>query len=157
MRIGIGYDVHRLVKKRKLILGGVSIPYRKGLWGHSDADVLIHAVCDALLGAAAQGDIGKHFPNTDSRFKGIQSVKLLSLVRQRLSKLRYVINNIDTMVLAEEPVLRPYVNRMRKVIADVLHVHTGMVSIKATTNETLGFIGKKQGIAAYAVCLLRKK
>lgn len=156
-RVGIGYDVHKLVKGRKLILGGVTIPFNKGLLGHSDADVLIHAVCDALLGAAALGDIGKHFPNTDPAYKNIQSTKLLSHVGSLLASKGCTIGNIDAMLIAEEPKIGRYIDQMKKNMADALAIHAATVSIKATTNEGLGFIGKKQGMAAYAVCTVMTK
>ncbi len=154
MRIGQGYDVHRLVEERKLILGGVEIPYEKGLLGHSDADVLIHAVMDALLGAAALGDIGKHFPDTDPRYKGANSMELLSHVKQLLDQKGYFIENIDATVIAQRPKLAPYIVQMRKNIAETLEIQEGQVNVKATTEEGLGFTGEGLGIAANAVCLL---
>ena len=153
---GIGYDVHRLVKGRKLILGGVEIPHRLDLEGHSDADVLLHAVCDAILGAAGKGDIGEHFPNTDAKYKGISSLKLLAQVNQVINKAGYSVVNIDVALLAEEPKLTPYKAQMKANIAKELKLDSNLVNIKATTNEGLGFIGKKEGIAAYAVVLLEK-
>lgn len=156
-KIGIGYDIHRLVKGRKLFLGGVRIPYPKGLHGHSDADVVLHAICDALLGALGKGDIGEHFPNTDRRYKGIASLRLLSKVNNLVKKEGFRIVNIDTMVLAEKPKLQSFKPRMCRVIANTLGISVDAVNIKATTQEGLGFGGKiKEGIAAYAVALLKK-
>lgn len=154
MRIGHGYDVHRLVEGRKLILGGVEIPWEKGLDGHSDADVLTHAVMDALLGAAAMGDIGKIFPDTDDRFLGICSMELLTEVGSRLRAAGYAVGNIDATVIAQRPKLAPYIDAMRKEIAERLQIDVARVSVKATTEEHLGFTGSGDGIAAHAVCLL---
>ena len=154
MRIGHGYDVHRLVEGRKLILGGVEIPWEKGLDGHSDADVLTHAVMDALLGAAAMGDIGKLFPDTDDRFRGICSMELLTEVGSRLRAAGYAVGNIDATVIAQRPKLAPYIDAMRKEIAERLQIDVSRVSVKATTEEHLGFTGSGDGIAAHAVCLL---
>ena len=154
MRIGHGYDVHRLVEGRKLILGGVEIPWEKGLDGHSDADVLTHAVMDALLGAAAMGDIGKLFPDTDDRFLGICSMELLTEVGSRLRAAGYAVGNIDATVIAQRPRLAPYIDAMRKEIAERLQIDVSRVSVKATTEEHLGFTGSGDGIAAHAVCLL---
>lgn len=154
MRIGHGYDVHRLVEGRKLILGGVEIPWEKGLDGHSDADVLTHAVMDALLGAAAMGDIGKLFPDTDDRFLGICSMELLTEVGSRLRAAGYAVGNIDATVIAQGPKLAPYIDAMRKEIAERLQIDVSRVSVKATTEEHLGFTGSGDGIAAHAVCLL---
>ena len=154
MRIGHGYDVHRLVEGRKLILGGVEIPWEKGLDGHSDADVLTHAVMDALLGAAAMGDIGKLFPDTDDRFLGIYSMELLTEVGSRLRAAGYAVGNIDATVIAQRPKLAPYIDAMRKEIAERLQIDVSRVSVKATTEEHLGFTGSGDGIAAHAVCLL---
>ena len=154
MRIGHGYDVHRLVSGRALILGGVTIPYEKGLDGHSDADVLVHAVMDALLGAAAMGDIGKLFPDTDDRFLGICSMELLTEVGSRLRAAGYAVGNIDATVIAQRPKLAPYIDAMRKEIAERLQIDVSRVSVKATTEEHLGFTGSGDGIAAHAVCLL---
>lgn len=154
MRIGFGYDVHKLVEERKLILGGVEIPYELGLLGHSDADVLTHALMDALLGAAALGDIGKHFPDNDPAYKGIDSLLLLAKVGEILAAHNYAVNNIDTTIVAQRPKLAPYIPEMRAKIADVLHLELDKVSIKATTTEGLGFTGEGLGIAAYAVCTL---
>ena len=154
IRMGIGYDVHRLVEGRKLILGGKEIPFEKGLLGHSDADVLTHAICDALLGAAALGDIGKRFPDTDVKYKGISSLILLGEVGKMLRTMGCEINNIDAIVIAEAPKIAPYIDEMRRNIADTLGISTGAVSIKATTEEGLGFTGKKEGIAASAVAVI---
>lgn len=154
MRIGMGYDVHRLVPDRKLIMGGVEIPYEKGLLGHSDADVLLHAVMDALLGAAALGDIGKHFPDTDPAYKGISSMKLLAHVGELLVKNRFLIENIDATIIAQAPKMRPHIDRMRANIAAALQIETEQVSVKATTEEGLGFTGTGEGISAQAICLL---
>ena len=154
MRIGHGYDVHRLVEGRKLILGGVEIPWEKGLDGHSDADVLTHAIMDALLGAAAMGDIGKLFPDTDDRFLGICSMELLTEVGSRLRAAGHAVGNIDATVIAQRPKLAPYIDAMRKEIAERLQIDVSRVSVKATTEEHLGFTGSGDGIAAHAVCLL---
>lgn len=154
MRIGHGYDVHRLVPGRKLILGGVNIPYEKGLDGHSDADVLVHAVMDALLGAAALGDIGKLFPDTDGRYLGADSIALLREVKRRL--MGYAISNIDATVIAQRPKLAPHIDAMRRNIAGALSLDVSQVSVKATTEEHLGFTGAGEGIAAHAVCLLEE-
>ncbi len=154
MHIGTGYDVHRLVEGRKLILGGVEIPYEKGLLGHSDADVLLHAISDALLGAAALGDIGKHFPDSDPKYKGADSLKLLSEVGKLLEENRYLIENIDSTILCQAPKLRPHIDTMRQNIADALGINVEQVSVKATTEEGLGFTGAGEGIAAQAVCLI---
>ena len=154
MRIGTGYDVHRLVPERNLIVGGVKIPYEKGLLGHSDADVLLHAIMDALLGAAALGDIGLHFPDNDPTYKGISSLLLLKKTGELLLEKGYLIENIDSVIIAQEPKMRPYIEEMRKNIADVLEIEVEQVNVKATTEEGLGFTGAKEGIAASAVCLL---
>lgn len=154
MRVGLGYDVHRLVKERKLILGGVEIPHDLGLLGHSDADVLLHAIMDALLGAAALGDIGKHFPDTDETYRGISSMKLLERVGKLIEQEGYLIENIDATVIAQKPKLRPYIDEMEKNIAGMLHLQENQVNIKATTEEGLGFTGTEEGIAAQAVCSL---
>lgn len=154
MRIGHGYDVHRLVEGRSLILGGVRIPFEKGLDGHSDADVLTHAVMDALLGAAAMGDIGKLFPDTDDRYLGADSIALLREVDRRLTETGYRLGNLDVTVIAQRPKLAPYINQMRQNLAAALHTELQNVSIKATTEEHLGFTGSGEGIAAHAVCLL---
>ena len=154
MRIGHGYDVHRLVSGRALILGGVTIPYEKGLDGHSDADVLVHAVMDALLGAAAMGDIGKLFPDTDDRYLGADSIALLREVDRRLTEAGYRLGNLDVTVIAQRPKLAPYINQMRQNLAAALRTELQNVSVKATTEEHLGFTGSGEGIAAHAVCLL---
>lgn len=156
MRVGMGYDVHRLVEDRKLIIGGVEIPYEKGLLGHSDADVLLHAIMDALLGAAALGDIGKHFPDNDDRYKGISSLELLRQVGKLLDEKNYVIENIDATIIAQKPKMRPYIDEMRKNIADTLKLDIDRVNVKATTEEGLGFTGKKEGISAQAICCISK-
>lgn len=154
MRIGHGYDVHRLVEGRSLILGGVRIPFEKGLDGHSDADVLTHAVMDALLGAAAMGDIGKLFPDTDDRYLGADSIALLREVDRRLTETGYRLGNLDVTVIAQRPKLAPYINQMRQNLAAALRTELQNVSVKATTEEHLGFTGSGEGIAAHAVCLL---
>ena len=154
MRIGHGYDVHRLVEGRALILGGVRIPFEKGLDGHSDADVLTHAVMDALLGAAAMGDIGKLFPDTDDRYLDADSIALLREVDRRLTEAGYRLGNLDVTVIAQRPKLAPYINQMRQNLAAALHTELQNVSVKATTEEHLGFTGSGEGIAAHAVCLL---
>lgn len=154
MRVGMGYDVHRLVEQRKLILGGVEIPYEKGLLGHSDADVLLHAVMDALLGAAAMGDIGRHFPDNDERYHGISSLKLLGYVGEMLADKGYAIGNIDATVIAQKPKLSGYRDRMRQNIADTLKIDISQVSVKATTEEGLGFTGSGEGISSQAIVLL---
>ena len=156
MRIGHGYDVHRLVEGRKLILGGVDIPWEKGLLGHSDADVLLHALMDALLGAAALGDIGKHFPDTDERYRGADSMELLRQVRGILLAHGFTVGNVDCTVLAQRPKLAPHILQMRENIASALEVSVDRVSVKATTEEGLGFTGAGEGIAAHAVCLLER-
>jgi len=156
MRIGHGYDVHRLVEGRKLILGGVEIPFEKGLDGHSDADVLVHAVMDALLGAAALGDIGKLFPDNDDAYLGADSVELLKKVRDVLQEHGWKPGNLDATVIAQRPKLAPYIDTMRKRIADALETDVGSVSVKATTEERLGFTGSGEGIAAHAVCLIER-
>ncbi len=155
VRFGIGYDVHRLVTNRKLILGGVEIPYLKGLVGHSDADVLCHAFADALLGAAALGDIGKHFPDTDPRFKDISSLVLLRHVGGLVRSNNFEIINVDSTLLLQQPKINPYVKKMRENIAQALGLHMNQVSVKATTNEELGYIGMGDGAAAYAVASIR--
>lgn len=156
-RIGIGYDIHRLVKGRKLVIGGVVIPYSKGLLGHSDADVLAHAICDALLGACACGDIGEHFPDTDPKYKGIYSIELLKNIATILKKRRYSINNIDTVVILQEPKLAAFKDKIRKTVASALKIKESCFSMKAKTNEGLGEIGNKKAIAAYAVALVVKE
>lgn len=154
MRVGQGYDVHKLVSGRKLILGGVEIEHTLGLLGHSDADVLLHAISDALLGAAALGDIGKHFPDTDERYKGANSLKLLANVGELLKEKGYKIVNIDSTVIAQAPKLAPHIQAMRENIATALGIDVNFVSVKATTEEKLGFTGTREGIAAQAVCLI---
>lgn len=156
MRIGHGYDVHRLVEGRKLILGGVEIPFEKGLDGHSDADVLVHAVMDALLGAAALGDIGKLFPDNDDAYLGADSVELLKKVRDVLQEHGWKLSNLDATVIAQRPKLAPYIDAMRKRIADALETDAENVSVKATTEERLGFTGNGEGISAHAVCLIER-
>lgn len=154
MRIGHGYDVHKLVTGRDLIIGGVKIPYERGLLGHSDADVLLHAVMDALLGAAALGDIGLHFPDTDGRYKGISSLKLLEETARLVKEAGYRTENIDATIIAQKPKMRPYIEQMRQNIADTLRTDISRVNVKATTEEGLGFTGTEEGISAHAVCLL---
>lgn len=154
MRVGLGYDVHKLVPDRKLILGGVEIPYEKGLLGHSDADVLLHAVMDALLGAAALGDIGRHFPDTDPAYEGVSSRKLLEAVGKLLEDNLYVIENIDATIIAQQPKMMPYMEQMRKNIAADLKLDLDQVNIKATTEEGLGFTGNGEGMSSQAICLL---
>lgn len=154
MRIGLGYDVHQLVENRKLILGGVTIPHERGLLGHSDADVLVHAIMDALLGAAALGDIGMHFPDTDEKWRGADSLKLLAAVNDLLLTNNFKINNIDSVIIAQSPKLAPHITKMRENIAAVLDIPLSLVSIKATTTEKLGFCGRKEGIATQAICML---
>lgn len=156
MRIGFGYDVHRLVSGRKLILGGVEIPFEKGLEGHSDADVLAHAIMDALLGAAGMGDIGRHFPDTDPKFKGISSILLLGKVCEKLAAQGYRMHNVDSTIVAQAPRLSGHIDRMRETVADTLGIDRSFVNIKATTTEGLGFTGTGEGIACYAVVLIRK-
>lgn len=154
MRIGLGYDVHRLVKDRDLILGGVKIPHELGLLGHSDADVLIHAIMDSLLGASALGDIGKHFPDTDPKYKGISSIKLLEEVGKLLYKNNFTIGNIDATIIAERPKMAPHIMEMRNNIAKALEIDVNRINVKATTEEGLGFTGEKLGISSQAICLL---
>lgn len=157
MRIGMGYDVHALVEGRDLILGGVLIPHSKGLLGHSDADVLLHAIKDALLGAIAEGDIGRHFPDTDERFKGANSVKLLQHVWNMVQERGYELGNLDCVIMAQRPKLAPYIEEMRGVLARELGAELGQINVKATTTEKLGFVGREEGIAAQAVVLLIKR
>lgn len=154
MRIGMGYDVHKLVEGRKLIIGGVDIPYEKGLLGHSDADVLLHAISDALLGAAALGDIGKHFPDTDPKYAGADSLKLLAEVGRLLEENFFMIENIDATIIAQAPKMRPHIDTMRQNIADALCIDISQVSVKATTEEGLGFTGTGEGISSQAICML---
>ncbi len=156
MRIGHGYDVHKLAPDRRLILGGVDVPYHEGLLGHSDADVLTHAVMDALLGAAGLGDIGQHFPDTDPAYAGADSLKLLERVMELLGEAGYAVGNVDATVLAQAPKLAPHIPQMRQNLARVMGVDPGRVNVKATTEEGLGFTGAKQGIAAHAVALIEK-
>lgn len=155
-KVGIGYDAHRLVKGRKLFLGGVNVPYGKGLKGHSDADVLLHAICDALLGALGKGDIGEHFPNTSAKYKNISSLKLLKSVNDLVKKSGYTVNNVDAVIMAEEPNLKIYKGQMRLRIAGELDINQSLVNIKATTNEGMGFIGRREGMAAYATVSIEK-
>lgn len=154
MRVGMGYDVHKLVKGRKLILGGVEIEHTLGLLGHSDADVVVHAIMDALLGAAALGDIGKHFPDTDEQYAGISSMKLLEKVADLIAREEYVIENIDATIIAQAPKMRPHIDQMRQNIADALDIDIVQVNVKATTEEGLGFTGAGEGISSQAICLL---
>lgn len=154
IRIGHGYDVHRLVEGRKLIIGGVDIPHYLGLFGHSDADVLLHAICDALLGAAALGDIGNHFPDTDATYKGIDSTKLLLHTVELVEREGYSVGNIDATIIAQKPKLAPFIPQMKVQIALLCQVEPSQINIKATTTETLGFTGREEGISAHAVCLL---
>lgn len=156
MRVGMGYDVHKLTEGRKLILGGVEIPYEKGLLGHSDADVLVHAVMDALLGAAALGDIGKHFPDTDPQYKGISSIRLLEHVGRLMDGEGYVIENIDATIIAQRPKMRPYIDQMRENMANALGIETDQINVKATTEEGLGFTGSGEGISSQAICAVEK-
>ena len=156
MRVGMGYDVHKLVENRKLILGGVEIPYEYGLLGHSDADVLVHAIMDALLGAAALRDIGRHFPDNDPAYEGADSIELLKKVGEMLEERMYLIENIDATVIAQKPKLLPYIDTMVKNVAEALHLEEDQVNIKATTEEGLGFTGKKEGISAQEICCISK-
>lgn len=156
MRAGMGYDVHRLTEGRDLILGGVKIPYEKGLLGHSDADVLLHAIMDALLGAAALGDIGKHFPDTDEKYSGISSMKLLKHVAGLLEENLYIVENIDATIIAQKPKMRPHIAQMEENIASALGIERDRVNVKATTEEGLGFTGSGEGISAQAICALEK-
>ena len=157
IRVGMGYDVHKLVEGRQLILGGVEIPYIHGLDGHSDADVLLHAIKDALLGAAALGDIGRHFPDTDMQYKGVSSMVLLKRVGEIVAEHGYVVNNLDATIVAQKPKVAPYISAMNKNIAIALHIDKDRVNVKATTTEGLGFAGKGEGIAAYAIASIVKK
>lgn len=156
-RFGMGYDVHQLVEGRKLIMGGVDIPFEKGLLGHSDADVLLHAIADALLGAAALGDIGKHFPDSDDRYKGISSIILLEHVGKLLQEKGYVVGNVDATIVAQRPKMLPYIPQMRENIAKALNTQLDQINVKATTEEHLGFTGSGQGISAYAVAGIDKE
>lgn len=157
MRVGMGYDVHRLVPDRNLVLGGVKIDYELGLLGHSDADVLLHAVMDALLGAAALGDIGKHFPDTDAAYKGADSIQLLKEVRKQVEQQGYRVANIDATIIAQKPKMSPYIEQMRDNIARALQVDVSQINVKATTEEGLGFTGSGEGISSQAVCLLEER
>ena len=157
MRIGMGYDVHRLTEDRKLIMGGVDIPYEKGLLGHSDADVLVHAIMDALLGASALGDIGKHFPDTDPAYKGISSIILLKHVGELLKSNGFVIGNIDSTIIAQRPKMAPHIMQMRENIAAALNIDLNQINVKATTEEGLGFTGSGEGISSQAICLLMEQ
>ena len=157
MRVGMGFDVHKLTEGRDLILGGVKIPWEKGLLGHSDADVLIHAVMDALLGASALGDIGKHFPDTDPAYKGISSLKLLEYVMDLLEKNGFSVGNVDAVIIAQKPKMSPHIPQMRKNLAEAMRIPEARVNVKATTEEGLGFTGRGEGIASQAVCLLEEK
>ena len=156
MRVGLGYDVHKLVKERKLIIGGVDVPHETGLLGHSDADVLVHAVMDSILGALALGDIGKHFPDTDEKYKGSDSIKLLEFVYNLIRVKGYAIGNIDCTIIAQSPKMAPHIEKMRNNIAKALNTDINNINVKATTEEGLGFTGTKQGIAAQSICLLVK-
>ena len=156
MRVGLGYDVHKLVDGRKLIIGGVDIPHEKGLLGHSDADVLVHAVMDSILGALALGDIGKHFPDTDEKYKGADSIKLLEFVHNLIDEKGYGIGNIDSTIIAQSPKMAPHISNMRENMAKALNTSIDNINVKATTEEGLGFTGAKEGIAAQSICLLVK-
>ena len=157
MRIGFGYDVHKLVEDRKLILGGVEVNFERGLLGHSDADVLVHAIMDSILGALALGDIGKHFPDTDNKYKDISSIYLLSQVFELMKDSGYTIGNIDATIAAQRPKLAPYIEEMRLNIAQTLHTSIDNINIKATTTEWLGFEGREEGISSYSVCMIKKE
>ena len=157
MRIGMGYDVHKLVEDRDLILGGVKIPYSLGLLGHSDADVLLHAIMDSLLGASALGDIGKHFPDSDDRYKGISSIELLKHVGSLLKENNWLIENIDSTIIAQKPKMAPHIENMRKNISEALNINIDQINVKATTEEGLGFTGEGKGISSQSICLLTKK
>ena len=154
MRVGMGYDVHRLVEDRKLIIGGVEIPHEKGLLGHSDADVLTHAVMDSILGAMAMGDIGKHFPDTDSKFKGADSLKLMEHVYEIMKEEGYVLGNIDCTIIAQAPKMAPHIPQMRENFARIMHTDIKNINVKATTEEKLGFTGSGEGVSAQSICLL---
>ena len=156
MRVGLGYDVHKLVDGRKLIIGGVDIPHEKGLLGHSDADVLVHAVMDSILGALALGDIGKHFPDTDEKYKGADSIKLLEFVYNLIDEKGYAIGNIDCTIIAQSPKMAPHISNMRENMAKALNTSIDNINVKATTEEGLGFTGAKEGISAQSICLLVK-
>ena len=154
MRVGMGYDVHKLVEGRDLIIGGVKIPHTLGLLGHSDADVLLHAIMDALLGAAGLGDIGKHFPDTDPQYKGISSIKLLEHVAKLIEETGYLVENIDATIIAQKPKMRPHIEQMEQNIAEALHISVDQINVKATTEEGLGFTGSEEGISSQAICAL---
>jgi len=156
MKVGIGYDVHRLVKGRRLVLGGVEILFEKGLSGHSDADVLTHSICDAILGALGKGDIGRHFPNSDPKYKDISSLILLDKVTEIMTKANFTVNNLDSVIVAQKPHLLPYIEEMKKNISRVLKISPEVINIKATTNEGLGWIGQGEGMAAYTIVSLRE-
>lgn len=156
MKIGFGYDVHEIIKGRKMIIGGIEIPYDKGLLGHSDADVLVHAIMDSILGALALGDIGKHFPDTDMKYKDISSLSLLSKVHEKMTKEGYKIGNIDGTIVAQAPKMQPYIEAMRDIISKTLKMSKKDINIKATTTEWLGFVGREDGISSYSVCLLKR-
>jgi len=156
MRVGIGYDVHKLVENRKLILGGVDIPHEKGLLGHSDADVLVHSIMDALLGAIGKGDIGRHFPDNDDAYEGISSLELLKRVME-LVDMEYVIVNMDNVIMAERPKISPHISQMKKILSEILKIDQNMINIKGTTTEKLGFVGREEGIAAESIVLLDNK
>jgi len=156
MKVGIGYDVHRLVRGRRLVLGGVQVPFEKGLYGHSDADVLTHSICDAILGALGKGDIGRHFPDTDSQYKDISSLILLKKVSEIMTQASFQVNNLDSVIIAEKPHLAPYIEDMERNLSRVLKINRELINIKATTNEGLGWIGKGEGIAAYSMVSLRE-
>jgi len=157
IRIGQSIDIHQLVEGRELIIGGVHIPFEKGLKGHSDADVLLHAICESVIGALALGDIGKHFPDTDSKYKGINSMLLLEEVYYLMNKNGYEVGNIDSIIIAERPKMAPHIQKMRENIAKALHTEIDNINVKATRGETLGFVGKEEGMLAQAICLLKKK
>lgn len=156
IRVGFGFDVHQLTEGRDLILGGVQIPHTKGALGHSDADVLIHAICDALLGAAGLKDIGYYFPDTSAEFKGIDSKILLQRVMDLLHERGYTVGNVDASLILEKPKIKPYIDQMREALAPILKIETNDISIKATTNEKMGYVGREEGVAAYAVCLIER-
>tara|TARA_S200000501_G_C20859054_1_gene758927 strand:- start:548 stop:1036 length:489 start_codon:yes stop_codon:yes gene_type:complete len=156
-RIGHGYDVHRLESGRRFIIGGIEINHNKGAVGHSDADVVIHVICDSILGAISEDDIGKHFPDTDNKYKGIDSKKLLSKIMMLLKEKNYIINNIDVTILLERPKLRNHINKMIEILSEIMNINKNKLSIKATTTEGLGFIGREEGVAAHCITLLKKK
>tara|TARA_B100000886_G_scaffold330835_1_gene281694 strand:+ start:2630 stop:3118 length:489 start_codon:yes stop_codon:yes gene_type:complete len=156
-RIGHGYDVHRLESGRRFIIGGIEIDHNKGAVGHSDADVVIHVICDSILGAISEDDIGKHFPDTDNKYKGIDSKKLLSKIMMLLKEKNYIINNIDVTILLERPKLRNHINKMIEILSEIMNINKNKLSIKATTTEGLGFIGREEGVAAHCITLLKKK